>query len=62
MEELNKNLSQSNLIFINNNIIMDIKPIPKPEDTIKIKDIKLVKFIDSLYTDKWKSDYFNIKK
>ena len=62
MEELNKNLSQSNLNFINNYIIMDIQPIPKPAETIKIKDIKLVKYLDYLYTDKWKAEYFNTKK
>ena len=62
MEEPNKNLSQSNLNFINNYIIMDIEPIPKPVETIKIKDIKLVKYLDYLYSDKWKTEYFNMKK
>ena len=62
MEELNKNLSQNNLNFINNYNIMDIEPIPKPVETIKIKDIKLVKYLDNLFTDKWKTEYFNSKK
>ena len=62
MEELNKNLSQNRLIIIINYIIMDIEPIPKPIKTIKIKDIKYIKNLDTLFSDKWKNDYFNVKK
>ena len=62
MEELNKNLSQNRLIIIINYIIMDIEPIPKPIKTIKIKDIKYIKNLDTLFSDKWKNEYFNVKK
>lgn len=62
MVELNKNLSQNRLIIIINYIIMDIEPIPKPIKTIKIKDIKYVNDLDTLFSDKWKNDYFNLKK
>tara|TARA_A100001011_G_C13771684_1_gene619472 strand:+ start:478 stop:603 length:126 start_codon:yes stop_codon:yes gene_type:complete len=41
---------------------MDIEPIPKPIKTIKIKDIKYIKNLDTLFSDKWKNDYFNVKK
>jgi hypothetical protein len=62
MEGLNKNLSQNRLIIIINYIIMDIEPIPKPIKTIKVKDIKYIKNLDTLFSDKWKSDYFTPKK
>jgi hypothetical protein len=41
---------------------MDIEPIPKPIKTIKVKDIKYIKNLDTLFSDKWKSDYFTPKK
>lgn len=60
MEELNKSLNQNNYFICN--IIMDIKPIPKPVKTIKIKDIKYIEYLDMLYDSDWINDYFNPKK
>ena len=38
---------------------MDIEPIPKPIKTIKISDIKYIKYLDNIYTSEWISDFFN---
>lgn len=38
----------------------EIKPIPPPEEPIKskMKSIQTVKYLDLLFSEKWKDNYF----
>tara|TARA_B100000963_G_C22438465_1_gene585420 strand:- start:363 stop:491 length:129 start_codon:yes stop_codon:yes gene_type:complete len=40
----------------------DIKPLPKPVSDIKKIDVKLVKNLDDLFSEKWINEYFSPKK
>lgn len=40
----------------------DIKPLPKLVTDTKKIDVKLVKNLDNLFSEKWISEYFSPKK
>ena len=40
----------------------NIKPLPKPVSDTKKIDVKLVKNLDNLFSEKWISEYFSPKK